>query len=117
MAEGKPIISIDAKKKEMIGNVKSPGAGWERQPQLVMEHDFRSDAKGMAVPYGIYDPTRNQGFVVVGTSYETAASAVDAVSLWWKSYGQRTDGRAKELVIRADSGGGNRGRGRGWASD
>ena len=50
----------------MIGNFKNPGAGWEKQPQLVMDHDFRSDAKGMAVPYGIYDPVRNQGFVVVG---------------------------------------------------
>ena len=66
LAQGNPIISIDAKKKEMIGNFKSSGAGWERQPQLVMDHDFRSDAKGMAVPYGIYDPVRNQGFVVVG---------------------------------------------------
>jgi len=114
LVQGNPIISIDAKKKEMIGNFKNPGAGWERQPQLVMDHDFRSDAKGMAVPYGIYDPTRNQGFVVVGTSYETPASAVDAVTLWWKSYGQRMYGRAKELLILADSGGGNSARSRGW---
>src|SRR5438046_1450827 len=98
----------------MIGNFKNPGAGWERQPQLVMDHDFRSDAKGMAVPYGIYDPVQNQGFVVVGTSYETPAFAVDAVTLWWKSYGQRMYGRAKELLILADSGGGNSARSRGW---
>src|SRR5438270_5750130 len=70
LAQGNPIISIDAKKKEMIGNFKNPGTGWEKQPQLVMDHDFRSDAKGMAAPYGIYDPVRNQGFVVVGTSHE-----------------------------------------------
>ena len=114
LAQGNPIISIDAKKKEMIGNFKNPGTGWEKQPQLVMDHDFRSDAKGMAVPYGIYDPVRNQGFVVVGTSHETPAFAVDAVTLWWKSYGQRMYGRAKELLILADSGGGNSARSRGW---
>ena len=114
LVQGNPIISIDAKKKEMIGNFKNPGAGWEKQPQLVMDHDFRSDAKGMAVPYGIYDPVQNQGFVVVGTSYETPAFAVDAVTLWWKSYGQRMYGRAKELLILADSGGGNSARSRGW---
>jgi len=79
----------------MIGNFKNPGACWEKQPQWVMDHDFRSDAKVMAVPYGIYDPARNQGFVVAGTSHETPAFAVDAVTLWWKSYGQRRYGRAK----------------------
>jgi hypothetical protein len=98
----------------MVGNLKNPGACWERQPQLVMDHDFRSDTKGMAVPYGIYDPVRNQGFVVVGTSHETPAFAVDAVTLWWKSYGQRMYGRAKELLILAASGGSNSARLRGW---
>ena len=111
---GEPHHQHRCKKKEMIGNFKNPGTGWEKQPQLVMDHDFRSDAKGMAVPYGIYDPVRNQGFVVVGTSHETPAFAVDAVTLWWKSYGQRMYGRAKELLILADSGGGNSARSRGW---
>jgi len=88
------------KKKEMIGNFKNPGACWEKQPQLVMDHDFRSDAKGRAVPYGIYDPARNQGFVVAGTSHETPAFAVDALTLWWKSYEQRMYGQTG-LKVRA----------------
>jgi Rhodopirellula transposase DDE domain len=113
-ALGNPIISIDAKKREMIGNFKNPGTSWEKQPQLVMDHDFLSDAQGVALPYGIYDPTHNQGFVVVGTSRETPAFAVDAITLWWKCYGQKRYDRAKELLILADSGGGNSARSRGW---
>jgi Rhodopirellula transposase DDE domain len=113
-ALGNPIISVDAKKREMIGNFKNSGARWEKQPQLVMDHDFLSDAQGVALPYGIYDPTHNQGFVVVGTSYETPAFAVDAITLWWKSYGQKMYDRAKELLILADSGGGNSARAHGW---
>ena len=67
---------------------------------MVMDHDFRSDAKGRAVPYGIYDPARNQGFVVAGTSHETPAFAVDALTLWWKSYEQRMYGQTG-LKVRA----------------
>jgi hypothetical protein len=113
-SRGNPIISVDTKKKELIGKFKNPGACWERQPQRVNDHDFRSDAIGMAVPYGIYDPGLNRGFVVVGSSRETPAFAVDAITLWWSSCGQRLYPEAKELLILADSGGGNSARARGW---
>ena len=88
-ARAHPIISVDAKKKEWIGKFKNSGISWEQQPQLVNDHYFPSDAVGRAIPYGVYDPRRNQGFVVVGTSRETPAFAVDAITLWWKSCGQR----------------------------
>ncbi len=113
-AKADPIISVDAKKKEWIGQFKNPGACWEPQPQLVNDHDFPSDAKGRAIPYGIYDPGKNRGFVVVGTSHETPAFAVDAIALWWKSHGQKRYPEAKHLLILADSGGGNSARARGW---
>ena len=113
-SRGYPVISVDAKKKEMIGNFKNPGRSWEEEPSQVMDHDFRSDAKGMAIPYGIYDPARNHGFVVVGTSHETPAFATQAVVLWWRSCGRRMYARTKELLILADCGGGNGARSRGW---
>jgi hypothetical protein len=114
IARGNPIISVDTKKKELIGRFKNPGARWERKPQPVNDHDFRSDANGMAIPYGIYDPGRNRGFVAVGTSRETPAFAVDAIRLWWECCGQRLYPEAKELLVLADSGGGNSARARAW---
>jgi hypothetical protein len=114
LAQGNPIISVDAKKREQVGNFKNAGASWESKPQLVMDHDFLSDAQGVALPYGIYDPTQNQGLVVVGTTRETPAFAVDAITLWWKNYGEKRYDRAKELLILADCGGGNSARARGW---
>jgi Rhodopirellula transposase DDE domain len=113
-AQANPTISVDAKKKEWIGKFKNPGACWEQQPQLVHDHDFPSDAAGRAIPYGIYDPGKNRGFVVVGTSHETPAFAVDAIALGWKSCGQKTYPKAEELLILADAGGGNSARGHGW---
>ena len=113
-AQGDPIISVDANKKEWLGKFKNPGACWEQEPQLVNDHDFPSDAVGRAIPYGIYDPGLNRGFVVVGTSRETPAFAVDAIALWWSSCGQRKYPGAEELLILADSGGGNSARARGW---
>jgi hypothetical protein len=113
-SRGLPVISADAKKKEKVGNFRNAGKSWEKEAYEVMDHDFPSDAKGMAIPYGIYDPARNQGFVAVGTSCETPAFAVDAITLWWKNYGQRMYARANELLILADSGGGNSARARGW---
>ena len=114
LAQGNPIISVDTKKREMIGNFKHSGVSWEKEPQLVMDHDFLSDAQGVAIPYGIYDPAQNQGLVVLGTTRETPAFVVDAITLWWKSYGERKYERAKELLILADCGGGNSARSRGW---
>ena len=113
-ARGNPIISVDAKKKEWVGKFKNPGVGWEQEPQLVNDHDFPSDAQGRAIPYGIYDPRSHQGFVLVGTSHETPAFAADAIALWWNRCGQRSYPQAHELLILADSGGGNGARARGW---
>ena len=113
-ARGAPVISVDTKKKELIGRFKNPGERWERHAQAVNDHDFRSDAKGMAIPYGVYDPQRNHGFVAVGTSRETPAFAVDAICLWWQCCGQKHYPEARELLILADSGGGNGARVRAW---
>jgi hypothetical protein len=109
-----PIVSVDTKKKELVGNFKNPGVSWEQKPQLVKDHDFRSDAEGMAVPYGIYDTQANRGFVVVGTSRETPAFAVDAIVLWWKACGRTMYAKTEELLILADCGGGNSARARAW---
>lgn len=109
-----PVLSVDTKKKEMVGNFKNNGVSWEKQPYQVNDHDFRSDAKGMAIPYGIFDTLANQGFVVVGNSHETPAFAVDAMVLWWKSCGSKLYSSTKQLLILADSGGANSARARAW---
>ena len=109
-----PILSVDTKKKEMVGNFKNNGVSWEKEPYRVKDHDFRSDAKGMAIPYGIFDTQTNQGFVVVGTSHETPAFGVDAIVLWWKSYGTTLYSRTDQLLILADCGGANSARARAW---
>jgi hypothetical protein len=113
-AQGHPIISVDAKKKEWLGKFKNPGVCWEQEPQPVLDHDFPSDAVGRAIPYGIYDPGKNRGFVAVGTSHETPAFAVDAITLWWNSCGQKTYPQAQELLVLADAGGSNGVRPRAW---
>lgn len=109
-----PVVSVDTKKKELVGNFKNQGVSWERKPNLVKDHDFRSDAEGMAIPYGIYDTQANRGFIVVGTSRETPAFAVDAIVLWWKTCGRTTYPTKDELLILADCGGGNSARARAW---
>jgi len=109
-----PIVSVDTKKKEMIGLFKNNGVSWQKEPYRVNDHDFRSDAKGMAIPYGIFDTQTNRGFVVVGTSHETPAFAVDAIVLWWKSCGTTLYSRTHQLLILADCGGANSARARAW---
>ena len=110
----KPVVSVDTKKKEKIGNFKNSGVSWEKEPYRVKDHDFPSDAKGMAIPYGIYDTQANHGFVMVGTSHETPAFAVDAIVLWWKHCGRSMYSNTDELLILADCGGGNSARARAW---
>ena len=78
-----PVISVDTKKKELVGNFKNTGGTWRREPLDVLATDFASDAIGKAIPYGIYDLVRQHGFVVVGTSHETAQFAVAAIRRWW----------------------------------
>ena len=117
MRDNKPIISIDTKKKELIGQFKNSGQKWEKQPTLVKDHDFRSEAHGVAVPYGIYDVTSNQGLLVVGESADTPRFAVNCVARWWRECGSQAYPNATELLILADSGGSNAARSRVWKRD
>jgi hypothetical protein len=105
--QGLPIISVDSKKREMIGNFKNAGAKWDPSPVLVNDHDFLSDATGVGLSYGIYDPTRNRGAVCVGVSHDTPAFAAHSIATWWKREGSRCYGRAPKLLVLADCGGSN----------
>jgi hypothetical protein len=109
-----PIISVDTKKKELIGRFKNPGVTWERTPVLVKDHDFRSEANGIAVPYGVYDLHANTGTIFVGTSYDTPGFAVDCVEKWWRTEGRQRYPGAKGLTILADGGGSNASNSRVW---
>lgn len=102
-----PIISVDTKKKELIGTFRNTGRTWRRTALDVFETDFPHDAKGKAIPYGIYDLARNEGYVVVGTSHETPAFAVAAIRAWWLEVGRYHYHGKKELLILADGGGAN----------
>lgn len=104
---GQPIISIDTKKKELIGNFKNPGQAWSRAPRAVNDHDFRSDAVGLAVPYGIYDVLANRAALYVGTSSDTPAFACANLERWWCEEGEPRYPDATELLILADGGGSN----------
>ena len=112
--KGQPIISVDSKKKEQIGNFKNPGRTWKRIIEEVLAHDFRSQAIGIANPYGIYDTIANQGTIVVGTSYDTPEFAVDSIELWLSSYGYNQYPDMKSLLILCDAGGSNSYRSRLW---
>jgi hypothetical protein len=109
-----PIISVDAKKKELIGPFKNPGQLWTRHAPEVYTYDFPGDAQGKAIPFGIYDPCRNQGYVYVQSDADTADFAVAAILRWWKSHGRRLYPNAKELLVLADGGGSNGHRPRRW---
>jgi len=108
---GDPRISVDTKKKELIGQFKNPGQTWCREAEKVNDHDFPKDAEGRAVPYGVYDPERNEGHVCVTISSDTADLAVDAIHDWWR-LNQPHYPKAKRLMIEADSGGSNGARSR-----
>jgi hypothetical protein len=103
----KPVISVDCKKKELIGNFKNPGRTWRREARSVLATDFPSDADGKAIPYGVYDVARNRGFVGVGVSHETAKFAVDVIRRWWLTEGHAAYPNQTELLIQADGGGAN----------
>ncbi len=106
-AEGLPVISVDTKKRELVGRFKNSGTAWGREPVPVNDHDFRSDAIGIAIPYWVYDVQANRGTVFVGTTYDTPYFAVDAVEKWWRTEGQRRYRDAGHLAILADGGGSN----------
>jgi hypothetical protein len=114
LRRGLPIISVDTKKKELVGNFKNAGRVWGRESVPVLDHDFRSQAVGMANPYGIYDLVANRGAVFVGTSHDTPGFAAGNVARWWRHYGCEHYPQASELLILADSGGSNGARVRAW---
>ena len=102
-----PVISVDTKKKELVGNFLNAGAAWSQQPEAVNVHDFPSESLGRAVPYGIYDLQFNRGTVYVGRSADTPEFAVEAIRRWWEEEGQGRYPQAKMLLILADGGGSN----------
>jgi hypothetical protein len=104
---GDPVIAVDTKKKELVGPFKNAGTAWNRNAVLVNDHDFRSMAEGIAIPYGIYDVGANRGFVCVGTSHDTPEFAADSVAIWWRNEGRHRYDGAQRLLILADGGGGN----------
>ena len=109
-----PVISVDTKSRELIGTFHQAGRRWSRNPIEVFDHDFPSDAEGVAIPYGIYDLRRNHGFVSVGTTRDTAQFAVDTIVTWWIEFGVRYYPGADRLYIMADCGGSNGYRTRLW---
>jgi hypothetical protein len=113
---GQPAISVDTKKKEPLGNMKNPGKRYrkKRDPQPVKTYDFPDKELGKAIPYGVYDITRNEAGVTVGISHDTAEFAVAAVRRWWKRLGRKRYCGAKRLLITADCGGSNSPRTRLW---
>ena len=111
---GLPTISVDTKKKELIGNFKNGGRSWCQEAEEVNDHDFNQDALGKAVPYGIYDLNHNLGYVYVGNSADTPQFAVDVIALWWQTEGQALFPGKKKLLILADAGGSNGCRPRLW---
>lgn len=115
--EGKPLISVDTKHRELVGQFKNAGTSLLREPIFVNDHDFRSLAKGVALPYGIYDPLANRGSVFVGISYNTPAFAVDSIGRWWRSEGHKRYPHADHIAILADSGGSNGASCRTWKYD
>jgi hypothetical protein len=116
-AKGQPIISVDTKKKELVGNFKNPGQIWCQEPEWVDVHDFPSAALGRAVPYGIYDSQYNHGTVYVGHSADTPAFAVDNIAHWCRTELPERFPNATHLMIEADGGGSNGYRSRVWKRD
>jgi hypothetical protein len=109
-----PIISVDSKKRELVGLFKNPGTAWHRQPILVNDHDFRSQAQGVAIPYGVYDEKANRGSVFVGTSHDTSEFAAESIERWWRYDGRRRYPKTDHLLILADAGGSNSATRRTW---
>ena len=113
---GQPVISVDTKKKELVGDFKNGGREWQPkgQPEELRGHDFQDKELGKAIPYGIHDIGGNQGWVSVGIDHDTGQFAVQSIGSWWTQMGQRSYPEATELLITADAGGGNGYRTRLW---
>ncbi|MCX4904769.1 ISAzo13 family transposase [Streptomyces sp. NBC_00878] len=118
-AGGEPVVSVDTKKKEVVGEFKNAGREWRPagDPVRVDVHDFPGDALGKALPYGIYDLAANTGWVSVGTDHDTAAFAVESIRRWWSGQGRFDYPRATRLLITADAGGSNGYRTRAWKTE
>jgi hypothetical protein len=116
LARGVPVISVDTKKKELVGNFKNGGREWQPkdEPELVDVHDFPQDAVGKAIPYGVYDLGANDGFVSVGVDHDTPVFAVTTIEAWWKRVGAERYPDAREIFITADAGGSNGHRSHVW---
>jgi len=116
LAKGAPVVSVDTKKKELVGNYANKGEQWlpGKTPIKVQGHDFPGPDVPRAYPYGIYDLGRNTGFVNLGTDHDTGAFAVASIRGWWRHAGRRLYGKAKDLLITADGGGSNGSRLRLW---
>lgn len=115
-AARQPVVSVDTKKKELVGDFKAPGRAWRPtgQPEPVRVHDFIIPEKGKAIPYGVYDLTRNAGWVSVGIDHDTASFAARTIRRWWQQMGRPRYPRARSLLITADCGGSNGARVRLW---
>jgi len=113
---GQPAISVDTKKKELVGDFKNAGQTWRPQgrPEIVRVHDFLDPQLGKAIPYGVYDLLNNQGWVSVGIDHDTAQFAANSIRRWWSQMGSRRFPRARQLLITADGGGSNGSRCRLW---
>jgi len=113
-AAGHPIISVDTKKKELIGNFKNPGRVWCQEAERVNVHDFLLDAECQAIPYGIYDITHNLGYVAIGTAADTSEFAVDAICWWWELESRPSFPDESKLLVFSDAGGSDGCRPRLW---
>lgn len=115
-SQNEPVISVDTKKKELIGDFKNPGNEWclQSQPIEVRMHDFQEPELGKIIPYGIYDLTQNQGWVNVGIDHDTASFAVESIRQWWYASGEKCYPHSQHLMITADCGGSNSYRSRLW---
>ena len=116
LQDGQPVISVDTKKKELVGDFKNAGQEWQPSgaPEPVRVHDFPGDAVGKAIPYGVYDMARNEAWVSVGRDHDTPAFAVASIRQWWTMMGRRAYPQATSLFITADAGGSNAYRSRAW---
>ena len=111
-----PVISVDTKKKELVGDFKNQGKEWRPRgdPEIVRVHDFKIPELGKANPYGVYDLTRNAEWVSIGIDHDTAKFAVNSIRRWWMKMGRAAYPEANQLLITADSGGSNGSRNRLW---
>ncbi len=116
LARGQPVVSVDTKKKELVGDFKNAGRTWRpvKRPIRVQVHDFPDPKQGKAVPYGVYDVGTNRGFVNVGTSHDTPGFAVESLRLWWEHEGRQRYPTATGLLVFADGGGSNSAHSRVW---